>query len=199
MDGLVSGGRCAYAPSNLAGRGLIVTFVAGFIAVESIVAACVLSLVHFKTSNNRATKSEHMLLELERMLSTVAGAETSQRGYLITGSDDYLTLYRDALTTLERQVSRIGGLTRDNAVQQDQVAYLATQVEQRSEEMDHAIATRCTTGRWIQSKISPLKSGKRKAGCCNATGQAPTPGRLQPVHSRQSSYSTQWCSPSAAS
>ncbi|HRC45407.1 MAG TPA: CHASE3 domain-containing protein, partial [Nitrospira sp.] len=83
---------------------------------------------------------------LERILSTVTGAETSQRGYLITGSDDYLTPYRDALTTLESQVSRIGGLTRDNAVQQDRVAYLATQVEQRSEEMDHAIVTRRTQG-----------------------------------------------------
>ncbi|HQY58544.1 MAG: CHASE3 domain-containing protein [Nitrospira sp.] len=129
-----------------AGKGLIVALVVGFIAVESIVAACFLSLVHFKTSNNWATKSEQVLLELERMLSTVTGAETSQRGYLITGSDDYLTPYRDALTTLESQVSRIGGLTRDNAVQQDRVAYLATQVEQRSEEMDHAIVTRRTQG-----------------------------------------------------
>lgn len=129
-----------------AGKGLIVVLVAGFIAVESIVAACFLSLVHFKTSNNWATKSEQVLLELERMLSTVTGAETSQRGYLITGSDDYLTPYRDALATLESQVSRIGGLTRDNAVQQDRVAYLATQVEQRSEEMDHAIVTRRTQG-----------------------------------------------------
>ena len=94
-----------------AGKGLIVALVAGFIAVESIVAACFLSLVHFKTSNNWATKSEQVLLELERMLSTVAGAETGQRGYLITGSDDYLTPYRDALTTLESQSAGSGRLS----------------------------------------------------------------------------------------
>ena len=55
-----------------AGKGLIIALAVGFIAVESIVAACFLSLVHFKTSNNWATRSEQVLLELERMMSTVA-------------------------------------------------------------------------------------------------------------------------------
>jgi len=119
-----------------AGKGLIIALAVGFIAVESIVAASFLSLLHFKTSNNWATKSEQVLLELERMMSAVAGAETSQRGYIITGSDEYLAPYREAVVTLEDQIRRIGGLTRDNSIQQDRVAYLATQVEQRSEEMD---------------------------------------------------------------
>ena len=129
-----------------AGKGLLIALAVGFIAVESIVAACFLSLVHFKTSNNWATRSEQVLLELERMMSTVAGAETSQRGYIITGSEDYLPTYREAVTTLEAQIRRIGGLTRDNALQQDRVAYLATQVEQRSEELDQAIVTRRSKG-----------------------------------------------------
>jgi CHASE3 domain sensor protein len=87
-----------------------------------------------------------VLLELERMMSAVAGAETSQRGYIITGSDEYLAPYREAVVTLEDQIRRIGGLTRDNSIQQDRVAYLATQVEQRSEEMDQAIVTRRSKG-----------------------------------------------------
>lgn len=129
-----------------AGKGLLIALAVGFIAVESIVAACFLSLVHFKTSNNWATKNEQVLIELERMMSTVTGAETNQRGYLITGSDQYLEPYREAVETLEAQVRRIGSLTRDNHMQQDRVAYLATQVEQRSDEMDHAIVTLRTKG-----------------------------------------------------
>lgn len=74
----------------LAGKGLMIVLAVGFIAVESIVVASFLSLVHFKTSNHWATKSEQVLIELERMSSAVAGAETQQRGYLITGSDEYL-------------------------------------------------------------------------------------------------------------
>ncbi|MBX3345558.1 MAG: CHASE3 domain-containing protein [Nitrospira sp.] len=130
----------------LAGKGLMIVLAVGFIAVESIVVASFLSLVHFKTSNHWATKSEQVLIELERMSSAVAGAETQQRGYLITGSDEYLPLYREAIDSLDTQLRRIGSLTRDNSLQQDRVAFLATQVEQRGDEMDQAIATRRTKG-----------------------------------------------------
>lgn len=130
----------------LAGKGLMIVLAVGFIAVESIVVASFLSLVHFKTSNHWATKSEQVLIELERMSSAVAGAETQQRGYLITGSDEYLPLYRQAIDSLDTQLRRIGSLTRDNSLQQDRVAFLATQVEQRGDEMDQAIATRRTKG-----------------------------------------------------
>lgn len=128
------------------GKGLVITLVVGFLAVGAIIAAGFLSFVHFKTSTNRATKSEQVLIELERMSSAVAGAETQQRGYLITGSDEYLLPYREAIDTLETQLRRIGSLTRDNRLQQDRVAFLATQVEQRSDEMGQAIVTRRTKG-----------------------------------------------------
>ncbi|MBI4001751.1 MAG: CHASE3 domain-containing protein [Nitrospira defluvii] len=128
------------------GKGLILSLIVGFIAVESIVAACFLSLVHLRTSDNWVSQSQHVLLELERMMGTVTGAETNQRAYIITGSDDYLSPYRDALDTIESRIQRIGSLTRHNTTQQNRVAYLATQVEQRSDEMDHAIVTRRTEG-----------------------------------------------------
>ena len=136
----------------LAGKGLMIVLAVGFIAVESIVVASFLSLVHLKTSNTWATKSEEVLLELERMMIAVSGAETNQRGYIISGSDDYMPPYREALVTLEDQLHRVGTLTRDNRLQQDRVAFLATQVEQRSDEMDHAIVTRRTKG------LPPAKS-----------------------------------------
>ncbi len=129
-----------------ASKGLIIALVVGFLAVEAIVAACFLSFMHVKTSNNWATRSEQVLIELERVRSIVTGAETNQRGYLITGSEEYLTSYREAIDMLREQIRRIGSLTRDNSTQQDRVAYLATQVDQRSDEMDLAIVTRQTKG-----------------------------------------------------
>ena len=129
-----------------AGKGLIMALVVGFLAVESIVAACFFSLMHFKTSNNWATRSEQVLLEIERMRSIVTGAETHQRGYLITGSDEYLAPYRQSLDMLQEQIRRIGSLTRENSLQQDRVAFLATQVDQRSDEMEQAVALRQTKG-----------------------------------------------------
>ncbi len=128
------------------GKGLLLALIIGFIAVESIVAACFLSLLHFKSSTNWVAQSQQALLELERMMGTVTGAETNQRAYIITGSDEYLPLYRDAMDSLEHQIRRIGNLTRRDAVQQDRVAYLVSHIEQRSDEMDEAIITRRTKG-----------------------------------------------------
>ena len=144
-----------------AGKGPIIALVVGFLAVEAIVAACFLSLLHFKTSNNWATRSEQVLIELERMMSTVIGAETNQRGYIITGSDQYLAPYREAINTLETQIRRIGSLTRDNDMQQNRVAYLATQVEQRSDEMDHAILTRRTQGLPVAKSVVAVNQQSR--------------------------------------
>ncbi len=144
-----------------AGKGPIIALVVAFLAVEAIVAACFLSLLHFKTSNNWATRSEQVLIELERMMSTVIGAETNQRGYLITGSDQYLSPYREAINILETQIRRIGSLTRDNHMQQNRVAYLATQVEQRSDEMDQAILTRRTQGLPVAKSVVAVNQQNR--------------------------------------
>jgi CHASE3 domain sensor protein len=73
-------------------------------------------------------------------------AETHQRAYIITGAEEYLPPYREAIDTVDNHIRRIGGLTRHNTTQQDRVAYLAAQVGRRSDEMNEAIVTRRTKG-----------------------------------------------------
>ena len=147
------------------GKGVFISLIVGFIAVESIVAAGFLSLLHFKTSTNWVSQSQHVLLELERMMGTVTGAETNQHAYIITGSDDYLPPYRDAMDTIDHHIQRIGSLTRRDAVQQNRVAYLVNQIDQRSEEMDQAIVTRRTKGLPYAKSIV---AGNRQNGTMDA-------------------------------
>jgi len=130
----------------LAGKGILLALVVGFVAAESIVAACFLSLVHFKDSTNWVAQSQHVLLELERLVGNVIEAETHQRAYILTGSEEYLPSYRDAINTLDHHIRQMGGLTRHHQGQQDRVAYLATQIEQRSDELDQVIVTHRTKG-----------------------------------------------------
>lgn len=125
-----------------AGRGLMISLCLAFVAVESIVAACFLSLVHLKTAHNWVEKSHNLSLEIERAMNAVAGAETNQRGYLITGSDHYLASYRDALDTIGIQIQHLGSMTGNNANQRDRIVYLTAQVRQRLDELDSAIVTR---------------------------------------------------------
>lgn len=66
------------------GNGLLVSLIIAFVAVESIVAASFLSLLQFKTSTAEVSHRQQSLLELERMVGTVAGrkrisAATSSR------------------------------------------------------------------------------------------------------------------------
>ena len=136
----------------LAGKGLLISLVVAFVAVESIVAACFLSVIHFKSSTDWMVQSQRTLLELERLVGNVTEAEAHQRAYILTGSEEYLPSYREAIGTLDHQIRQIGGLTRRDPRQQDRVAYLATQLVQRSDEMDQVIATRRTEG------LPPAKS-----------------------------------------
>ena len=130
----------------LAGKGLLISLIVAFVAAESIVAACFLSLIHFKNSTNWMAQSQHVLLELERLVGNVVEAETDQRAYILTGSEEYLPSYRDAIDTFDHHIRQIGGLTRRDQRQQDRVAYLAAQIEQRSDEMEQVVVTRRTQG-----------------------------------------------------
>ena len=49
----------------------MISLIVAFIAIESIVAARFLSLLHFKASNNWMAQSRHALIELERMMGSV--------------------------------------------------------------------------------------------------------------------------------
>ncbi len=130
----------------LTGKGIFIVLVIAFLAVEGLVAACFLSLVHYKKATNWTAHSQNVLIELERVLSTFTEAETSQRGYVLTGLDQYLSPYRTAMDGLDRQLRYLGGLTRDNSAQSRRVAYLERQMDQRSLEMDRAIIVRRTEG-----------------------------------------------------
>ncbi|HEX3717125.1 MAG TPA: CHASE3 domain-containing protein [Verrucomicrobiae bacterium] len=61
----------------------------------------------------------HQVMEtLESVLSTMNDAETGQRGYLLTGEDDYLAPYTAAQRAIDGQVKTLRELTQDNPSQQ---------------------------------------------------------------------------------
>ena len=55
---------------------------------------------------------------LEQLISTIKDAETGQRGYVITGRDEYLQPHQEALIRYGEVIERIGTLTADNRQQQ---------------------------------------------------------------------------------
>jgi signal transduction histidine kinase len=76
----------------------------------------------------------HTLLVLEKLSdlqSQVGDAETSQRGFLLTGDDSYLRLCENSLQSIPQSINAIRQLTSDNPVQQGNIGRLASDVDAR--------------------------------------------------------------------
>lgn len=77
--------------------------------------------------------------ELEAVLSAIKDGETSQRGFLLTGSDSYLDPYRATVAELPRRLERVAALTADRPAQRTRASYLQQLTEDRLLEMSRTI------------------------------------------------------------
>ncbi len=65
----------------------------------------------------------------------VLRAESSQRGYLLTGRPDYLSHYTPALSALRDAVSRADALVRDSPRQVETMGALRRHIDDKLKEM----------------------------------------------------------------
>src|SRR5205807_9001259 len=74
----------------------------------------------------------HIVLEtLQEVLTDVTQAETGQRGYILTGEEKYLDLYKAGLDQMRREMKQLRKLTADNPRQQDAITLLEQTVDKR--------------------------------------------------------------------
>ena len=119
------------------------------IGAGSLVAVLVLSagLGYWNTAQLRendawVSHTNEVLDALESVLSTMKDAETGQRGYLITGEDQYLEPYNTALASIEKSVQQLKHLTEDNPRQHARIPLLEEQISAKLKELDRTIALR---------------------------------------------------------
>ncbi|MGV7242126.1 CHASE3 domain-containing protein [Caballeronia sp. M23-90] len=72
-----------------------------------------------------------MHIGLERLLSLLRDAETGQRGYLITGREEYLAPYVDATSEVDTQLIELASLEDDDRLQQRTLAALRETTERK--------------------------------------------------------------------
>jgi signal transduction histidine kinase len=75
--------------------------------------------------------SRQVLTALEVVLSTLKDAETGERGYIITGSTDYLEPYRSAVRQIDEDLQTLKELTADNPQLQERIPILQERVAER--------------------------------------------------------------------
>ena len=80
--------------------------------------------------------------ELQLIQTLILRAESSQRGYLVTGREDYLTPFAPARGALQRALDRVASLTSDNPPQVEAVRDLRERVSAKLDELERTIALR---------------------------------------------------------
>lgn len=86
--------------------------------------------------------SNEILKQVAHVFSTLQGAETGQRGYLLTGRDIYLNPYTATVATLPQELERLDALTAEDPSQHDRVQHLRTLVGTKLHELQETIDLR---------------------------------------------------------
>src|SRR5581483_3191627 len=92
--------------------------------------------------NNRLEWVRHtreVLNGIDRAVLTVTDAETSQRGYLLTGDSSYLGGYRAALASLDPQLAQLRALVGDNPAEVTAAARLSFVAHSKMDELRRTV------------------------------------------------------------
>ena len=120
----------------------IVGFLLAVIAVVIIALLSYESLQAAAASARNLAQSVAVLAELESLLSTLKDAETGQRGYLLTGDEEYLEPYTNARAELPIELEKARPLLRDRAGQIRRLEMLEAVAKQKMDELESTVVQR---------------------------------------------------------
>lgn len=112
-------------------------------------------------STDDVAHAHEVLASSEHLLSTLADAETGQRGYIITGVPSYLEPFQLAKARVQGSVARLRALTSDNIEQGAAIQDIERLVNQKLDELSETIALRRDKGLEAARKVMMTDRGKR--------------------------------------
>src|SRR5262245_34499272 len=113
---------------------------ARFAAVITILVALIVSgwayydWSRYRASNAEAARVKQILASTENLLSRLLDAESSQRGFLLTGEDRYLAPYDHAVRAVPNELSTLTSLIGRDSVQGGNLRTLSSLVGQKLSE-----------------------------------------------------------------
>ena len=116
-----------------------------------MIVACIGALSFWSEVRNERDREwvTHTLLVVEKLQAVridITKAETGQRGYMLTGQDRYLTLYRAGVEQVWEDLKELPDLTADNSVERDAIKRLNSLVAERLAELNEGIEVRRQSG-----------------------------------------------------
>ncbi len=97
-------------------------------------------------SEEQVRRSHEVYMGLERLLALARDAETGQRGYVITGREEYLEPYREATPRIDHQLDALQSLLTGETVQEQRLVQLRTLLGEKRRELSDVIDLRRMQG-----------------------------------------------------
>jgi signal transduction histidine kinase len=104
------------------------------------------SFVQDEQERGWVTHTHLVIEELQAVLIDIGQAETGQRGYMLTGQDNYLDPYRAGCRQVRQHIEKLRELTADSAMQQETIRHLKPLVEARLAGLEERIEIRRRSG-----------------------------------------------------
>src|SRR3954453_22374232 len=117
------------------GRKMTLAFVVVVAALILIGVASYLGTNRLIETGRRVEQSHQVLQGLDALMLALKDAETGQRGYLLTGKEEYLAPYSEALGTIDRLLRSLKFLTADDAVLRQRLGRLDDLVARKLAEL----------------------------------------------------------------
>ncbi len=132
------------------------------------------NLESLRSGNDKIVHTHEVITGLNDVLSSVKDAETGQRGFLLTGNEEYLAPYDRALRSIPLSMDRLTGLAVDNPAQQSRLPMLRQHVDAKLAELKSTIDTRRTQGPEAALAIVNSDRGKAEMEAIRARVEAMT-------------------------
>jgi PAS domain S-box-containing protein len=139
---------------------MILGFVMSFLALASIGWLSYHNTANLIATENWVSHTHEVIGTLESGLAILTDAETSQRGYLLTGNEDFLKDSQTAQAQISGWLEKIRNLTQDNPQQQQRLAALELLIKQRLTLLNSRIKLRQEHGMQAAGAAVGLREGK---------------------------------------
>ena len=144
-------------------RLIVVPLVAGIVGAIALLIFAELGYQRLESAAQRVAGALELQSALYETQSLVVDAETGQRGFLLTGREEYLVPYRDALPKIEQTWTRLRELARTIGTPelQDSATRLNVLIGKRLAEMEATLALYDRSGRDIALELMNTGIGRR--------------------------------------
>ena len=143
------------------GKKIAFGFAISFLLLVGIGAVAYRSIDMLTQTSYWVTHTQTVLGDVNELIGGLRQAETGQRGFIITGEDDYLEPYRKAIVAVPKFLHELRELTADNPHQQRRLAAAEPLVAARLAVLTKGIDTRREAGLEPAAKLVQGGEGKQ--------------------------------------